>query len=134
MDQLVKKEGYSEDMPDSEDLTEGLTDRELADQGVLEVIWMWRSDSASDFEESPTEVEFLEFEQDAAERGLQQQEEGLGLDPSMRFVSESRQIVRRLFEAGYVTIDRRQAASKSDRRSTRRRRKGPFEQEFGDLF
>ena len=134
MDQLVKKEGYSEDMPDSEDLTEGLTDRELADQGVLEVIWMWRSDSASDFEESPTEVEFLEFEQDAAERALQQQEEGLGIDPSMRFASESRQIVRRLFEAGYVTIDRRQAAPKSDRRSTRRSRKGSFEQEFGDLF
>ena len=133
MDQLVKKEGYSEDMPDSEDLTEGLTDRELADQGVLEVIWMWRSDSASDFEESPTEAEFLEYSQASTERAVRQQEEGID-DPSMRFASESRQIVRRLFEAGYVTIDRRQAAPKSDRRSTRRRRKGSFEQEFGDLF
>ena len=94
MDQLVQKEGYSEDIPDSEGLTEGLTDRELADQGVLEGLWGWRDRGGR---ESPTEVEFLEHSEKLTERALREQEEGMD-DPSMRFVSESRQIIRRLFE------------------------------------
>ena len=109
MDQLVQKEGYSEDIPDSEGLTEGLTDRELADQGVLEVLWGWRSGPTFGRGDAPTEVEFLEHSEKLTERALREQEEGMD-DPSMRFVSESRQIIRRLFEAGYITIDGREAA------------------------
>jgi hypothetical protein len=123
MEDLMKKE--DSDDPDSKYYkpgSEGLNDREYQDSSALEIIWYWHIDPASGGDESPTEIEFIGYHQNLDDKVFW--ERGTS-DPT--FVSDAKQAVRGLFEAGYLTIDRRQAAPQYNRRSTRRKRKGAFE-------
>ena len=137
MNQLVKTEEFSD--PDSEHYNprfEGLSDIESEDSSTLEIIWMWiyggrKAPSLTEggVRDSPTDVEFMGYHQDISD-----EVEAAGADSDPSFVSDAKSSLRRLFEAGYITMDRRQATPQYDKRSTRQRRKGAFEQEFGDLF